>query len=74
MGRLPKQIPDRLRHAARVARAAGWEITIARRGGHLVWRTPTGRTLHTSGTPSDHRTTRNELARLRRAGLNDRDQ
>lgn len=69
---LPKRVPPELRHAARVARRAGWTITHTRKGGHLVWRAPSGRKVQTSGSPSDHRTVKNELARLRRAGLKDR--
>ncbi|RKS10026.1 hypothetical protein DFP74_5772 [Nocardiopsis sp. Huas11] len=70
MPRPPKRLPPELRKAAEKARADGWEV-IAQRG-HMVWTTPCGRRLQTSGTPSDHRTVKNELARLRRAGLEDR--
>lgn len=73
MPRIPRQVPEELRTAARAAVADGWTITV-RRSGHIAWQPPRGRAVCTSATPSDHRTTRNELARLRRAGLNDRDQ
>jgi hypothetical protein len=67
----PTKIPDGLRSLARLARARGWRIEHAR-SGHLHWTSPGGRRITTANTPSDHRTTRNDAAKLRRAGLNDR--
>lgn len=73
MPRIPRQVPEELRTAARAAVNDGWTITV-RRSGHIAWKSPQGRTVCTSSTSSDSRTTKNELTRLRRAGLNDRDQ
>jgi hypothetical protein len=70
--RAPK-VPDGLRSLARLARARGWSIG-HNGSGHLVWTSPAGRRITTANTPSDHRSVRNDAARLRRAGLNDRDQ
>lgn len=72
MPRIPRQAPEELRTAARAAVADGWTITV-RRSGHIAWQPSRGRAVCTSATAAD-RTTKNELARLRRAGLNDRDQ
>lgn len=69
--RIPRQVPEALRDAARVAVKGGWTVTL-RPSGHLAWTSPRGRTVCTSVTPSDRRTTLNELSRLRRAGLSDR--
>ncbi|GAB2509221.1 hypothetical protein GCM10026982_39420 [Nocardiopsis aegyptia] len=70
MPRLPKRLPQELGKAAEKARSDGWTVAAGRKG-HMVWTAPCGRRLQTSGTPSDSRTTKNELARVRRAGLND---
>ncbi len=37
--------------------------------GHLLWRSPAGTTITTSGTPGDSRELPNVRARLRNAGL-----
>ena len=62
------RIPEPLRALARIAVAAGWQIT--RLGsGHLRWQAPDGAVVVTASTPGDRRTALNERARLRRAGL-----
>ena len=68
MSRPRVNIPDALRSLARTARASGWLIT-RRKSGHLAWRSPDGEVIITPSTPSDHRSSKNARARLRRAGL-----
>ncbi len=63
------KIPEAYRDAFRAARRAGWTITRGRGSSHLHWRSPGGQLVVTASTPSDWRGRRNDLARLRRAGL-----
>lgn len=48
--------------------AAGWTIT-ASSSKHVRWRSPEGKTVFTSSTPSDHRAFQNARSDLRRNGL-----
>ncbi len=68
MGRSRLRIPGALRSLARAAHRAGWSITLTGTG-HLRWESPDGTVVITPSTPSDHRSSRNSRARLRRAGL-----
>lgn len=69
--RLPRKMPDGLRRMALLARDQGWSVEHAR-SGHLRWTSPEGRSVCTGATPSDARGWRNDVAKLRRAGLDDR--
>jgi predicted RNA binding protein YcfA (HicA-like mRNA interferase family) len=62
------RIPDALRSMADLAAKLGWTVTHTR-SGHLRWRSPDGVTVFTPSTPSDHRSSKNSRAQLRRAGL-----
>ncbi len=62
------RVPEPLRATARLARRRKWKITLAG-SGHLRWHAPDGTVVVTASTPSDHRSTRNSRAALRRAGL-----
>ena len=66
---LMPSVPRQLRDAGKRALAQGW--TIDRTGsGHHRWRGPHGKpTVFTPSTPSDPRSFRNALAKLKRAGL-----
>ena len=56
--------------AAEAAELAGWAVTQCRGSRHISWKPPRSRTIViTASTPSDHRTVRNDLSLLRRAGL-----
>lgn len=63
------KLPESYRDIARTARRAGWTITRAKRSSHLHWRSPSGQLVVTPSTPGDCRGVRDDLARLRRAGL-----
>ena len=54
----------------RTARRQGWTVSTTRRG-HLRWLPPNPDMpiVVGAGTPSDHRSQKNLLARLRRSGL-----
>jgi hypothetical protein len=62
------KIPRELRPTAQQARKAGWTVTHTRNG-HLAWKPPTGQTVYSPSTPSDHRSVANVLGKLRRSGL-----
>ncbi len=63
------KIPEALRGAARIARKAGWKITVTG-SGHLKWTPPEGRFIVTPASPrAGRRSQQNSLAELRRAGL-----
>ena len=63
------KIPEALRDAAKVARKAGWTITV-NGSGHLKWMPPAGKFIVTPMSPrAGRRSTDNSLAELRRAGL-----
>jgi predicted RNA binding protein YcfA (HicA-like mRNA interferase family) len=55
-----------LRRLIRDARRRGWHATLTN-GGHIRLTHPNGGLVHTSYTPSDHRSIRNLDAQLRRA-------
>lgn len=55
-----------LRRLVFFALAEGWQVSRTR-GGHLRFSKQGCASIFTSGTPSDHRSTRNAHARLRRA-------
>lgn len=61
-------VPEPYRRLARLARKAGWDISMTRKN-HWAWRPPHGPVIYTPGTPSDWRHARNLAAELRRAGL-----
>ncbi len=48
--------------------AAGWTVT-GTKGGHVKWKSPQGKMVVTSRTPSDHRAMHNARSSLRRLGL-----
>jgi predicted RNA binding protein YcfA (HicA-like mRNA interferase family) len=56
-----------LNAAARAARRAGWSIT--NRHGHEYWRSPDGKRVTVSSSPSDGNAYKNALRDLRKAGL-----
>ena len=58
-----------LRQLLKAAESQGFTVT-ATRSGHWLVRDPAGRAVATiAGTSSDHRSWRNAVAELRRAGL-----
>jgi hypothetical protein len=58
------------RQLERDAEDRGW--TVERTGsGHVKWTSPGGQAVSTACSPSDPRTVDNDLARLRRAGLDE---
>lgn len=64
------RIPDEFDRAVELARKAGWTVGKRQGSKHIQWKPPGGGPIITTSlTPLDSRTTRNELARLRRAGL-----
>ncbi|HUK68234.1 MAG TPA: hypothetical protein VLW50_05695 [Streptosporangiaceae bacterium] len=65
------KIPEAYRELARLATASGWTITRCG-SGHLRWAPPDGRCVFTPATPTDGRGVWNVRAKLRRAGLGDR--
>ncbi len=69
MSRLfPRAMPREMREMASAAVRSGWSVGIAS-SGHVRWRSPAGAVVATAMTPSCPHTIRNDLARLRRAGL-----
>lgn len=62
------QLPRELRKLDKIASAQGWELGRTSKG-HVKFTGPAGHTIFYSGTPSDHRSHLNMLAKLRRAGL-----
>ena len=60
----------RVKEATRLAREQGWTVTKTNKN-HWKFVSPHGDIVVTSSTPSDWRTERNFLARLRRAGFRD---
>jgi hypothetical protein len=65
--RMPRKMPESYRRIARVAVRAGWRIERTAR--HLAWVSPAGQRVISPATPSDHRSSRDLAAGLRRAGL-----
>lgn len=61
-------IPEQLRGLARLAHKQKWTI-IYTGTGHLLWTSPTGKTVLTASTPNGPWEKRNAEARLRQAGL-----
>lgn len=65
----PADLKPEWREAARKALDQGWVIEFTS-GGHIKWSPPNGRTpVISSNTPGDHRSVKNTLAELARAGL-----
>jgi hypothetical protein len=62
------RIPRDFRTLAHEARQAGWHISPLR-GGHMIWRAPSGAWVYSSSTPSDWRAPRKLRTDLRRHGL-----
>jgi hypothetical protein len=62
------KIPKDMRPMAKIARRAGWTITM-RHSGHLRWTRPDDRFATTGSTPSDRWAARNCRRDLRRMGL-----
>lgn len=62
--------PKELRNLAKLAKEQGWEFGRTN-SGHVKFCSPYSDTppVFYSGTPSDHRSHKNLLAKLRRAGL-----
>lgn len=56
------------RKLARFAKKHGWTVEQNRRG-HLMFTSPKGARIVTSSTPSDTRSRKNHIARLRANGL-----
>lgn len=61
-------IPRELRKLDKIASAQGWDLDRTSKG-HVKFTGPNGQTVFYSGTPSDHRSHLNMLAKLRRAGM-----
>lgn len=68
MSRSNLRIPEPYRKLARTARRLGWRLTTAGNG-HLKWQPPSGRPVFTAASPGPGGV-RDDLAKLRRAGLN----
>lgn len=62
---IPSRGYKRLKPLIELAQAEGWQVTRTARG-HLELTKPGLPPIYTSSTSSDHRATRNALARLRR--------
>lgn len=63
------RVPEGLRHAKRVALAAGWELSM-QGNGKVRWTAPNGKwAVTSSGGGGSARATANGLASLRRIGL-----
>lgn len=63
------QIPRNLRNLAKLAISQGWTLMPTAKG-HVRFNAPDGVTMVlAAGTPSDHRSTKNLLALLRRSGM-----
>lgn len=61
-------LPRDLRHALKVAEQSGWTVTLTK-GNHLMWKSPTGKTVITSKTTGYPRSIKNALADLKKNGL-----
>lgn len=55
---------------ARRAQAQGWDVRLTKNG-HLAYRSPGGKLIHTGSTPGDASGQRDHLVRMRRAGFQD---
>jgi len=64
--------PGPLAELAGLARRQGWTVTLNRRN-HWRWKAPGGAVIFTENTPSDRRGWLNSRARLRAAGLRDKE-
>lgn len=64
----PSQLPKVWRGLAEIAVDQGWRITLSG-GDHIQWVSPTGSTMTSAQTPSDHRSVKNFRAQLARKGL-----
>lgn len=62
------KVPEAYRNLAKLARSAGWTITLTR-SNHLRWQAPDGAVVYTASTPSRAGGYRNAIAGFRRAGL-----
>jgi len=62
---IPARGYKRLKPLIEFALNEGWEVTRTA-GGHLRFTKPGLPAIYTGSTPSDHRSTRNALARMRR--------
>jgi hypothetical protein len=62
------KIPHERQPLAKLARSAGWTITVAGNG-HLRWTSPHGAQVFTSASPSTNRIRAYTRVKLRRAGL-----
>lgn len=62
-------IPKHLKATARLAGKNGWKITTSG-SGHLCWTSPNGTKVYTSKSPGGNRSHQNTVMKLRRAGLN----
>ena len=71
MSRSRLRIPEPYRKMARTARRRRWKLSAAGNG-HLKWQPPDGRPVFTAGTPSPGGA-RDDLAKLRKAGLNEKE-
>lgn len=57
-----------VRKIAKLAEKAGWTVSFTK-GHHIKFTSPEGKPIFASGTPGDHRATKNLKSDLRRAGL-----
>lgn len=73
MSRSPiRLVPEPYRKLARAAVRSGWRIERTGRSGHVAWISPEGRTVFAPTSPSDFRSYKNVITKLRHAGLNER--
>ena len=66
-----KGAPKELKVLIERAKAQGWEVT-KNNGNHLRWKSPTGASVFTAGTPSDWRAIKNIMRDLRKYGFAER--
>lgn len=64
-----RAFPDYLKKALKLAKAEGWTVSISGKG-HYKWTRPDGHAVTTSKTTEYPRAQKNNLAKLRRFGLN----
>ena len=69
MGSMSLSVHRDLRNLVKLAHNQGWTLKPTKKG-HLQFQAPDGITMVLAGgTPSDHRSNKNLLSRLRKSGL-----